>query len=111
MSRDFKAPKTKQPSSKQRRLVVSLYLGYNMGMSASPIQRQELHRLIDELDEKLLPEAAEALQSIGKASPADMLRGISGLQMPDHWPPRFVDFEPLPVSGELPSAQLIRERR
>jgi hypothetical protein len=31
--------------------------------------------------------------------------------MPDHGPPRYVDFDPLSVPGEPVSEQLIRERR
>jgi hypothetical protein len=33
------------------------------------------------------------------------------LQMPDHWPPCYPDVEPMPVAGEPPSDQLIRDRR
>jgi hypothetical protein len=31
--------------------------------------------------------------------------------MPDHWPPRYPDVEPLTVPGEPASEQLMRERR
>lgn len=81
-------------------------------MSAVTINRQDLHRLVDQLDEQQLATAASALESIQRASLESILRGTPGLRMPDHWPPQFVEFEPLPVTtGELPSEQLIRERR
>lgn len=74
--------------------------------------RHHLHELVDQLDEQHIAQAAHALESIQRASLEAILRGIPGLRMPDHWPPQFVDFEPLPVTGEeLPSEQLIRERR
>lgn len=81
-------------------------------MAAVTVSRQDLHHLIDQLEEQEFGKAASALESIRHASLEATLRGIPGLQMPDHWPPQFVEFEPLPVSGgELPSEQLIRERR
>jgi hypothetical protein len=42
---------------------------------------------------------------------AAILREIPGLQVPDHWPPRYPDIEPLTVAGEPASEQLIRERQ
>lgn len=59
----------------------------------------------------------QALRQQFGPSPADAsilerLRGIPGLRVPDHWPPRHPQAEPLPYDGdELPSEQLIRERR
>jgi hypothetical protein len=41
----------------------------------------------------------------------EVLRAIPGLRVPDHWPPRYEPFEPMPYDGEAPSEQLIRERR
>jgi hypothetical protein len=42
---------------------------------------------------------------------AEILREIPGLGMPDHWPPRYPELEPIAVSGEPASEQLMRERR
>ena len=58
-----------------------------------------------------LPRAAQALEAIQQASLEAILRSIPGLRMPDHWPRRYADLEPLSVSGEPVSEQLIRERR
>jgi hypothetical protein len=81
-------------------------------MAASSVSRQHLHELVDQLNEQQIPQAAHALEAIHDASLEAILRGIPGLRMPDHWPPQFMEFEPLPVTGEeLPSEQLIRERR
>jgi len=81
-------------------------------MAATSDSRQHLQELVDQLNEQHIPQAAHALEAIQDASLEAILRGIPGLRMPDHWPPQFVEFEPLPVYGEeLPSEQLIRERR
>ncbi len=81
---------------------MGLVLPYSRFMAAN--SREHLHELVDQLNEEQIPQAAHALEAI--------LRGIPGLRMPDHWPPQFMEFEPLPVNGEeLPSEQLIRERR
>ena len=82
-----------------------------MAVASDP--RSHLHQLVDALDDRQLPQAAQALEAIQQASLEAILRSIPGLRMPDHWPPRFADFEPLPVPDgeELPSARLIRERR
>jgi hypothetical protein len=82
-----------------------------MAVASDP--RRHLHQLVDELEDRQLPHAAQALEAIQQASLEAILRSIPGLRMPDHWPPRYADFEPLPVADgeELPSARLIRERR
>jgi hypothetical protein len=81
-------------------------------MATASDPRQHVHELVDQLNEQQLPQAAHALEAIQDASLEAILRAIPSLQMPDHWPPQFVEFEPLPVTGEdLPSERLIRERR
>ena len=81
-------------------------------MATAPDSRQHLHELVDQLNEQQVPQAADALEAIQQASLEAILRSVPGLRMPDHWPPQFVEFEPLPVTGEeLPSERLIRERQ
>lgn len=80
-------------------------------MAAHSDSRQHLHALIDELEEPLLSQAAQALTDLRHASLAAVLRDVPGLRMPEHWPPRYLEVEPLTVQGEPVSEQLIRERR
>jgi hypothetical protein len=80
-----------------------------MAVASDP--RRHLHQLVDELDDRQLPQAAQALEAIQQASLEAILRSIPGLRMPDHWPPRYADFEPISIPGEPVSEQLIRERR
>ena len=80
-------------------------------MATASDARQELHQLVDQLSEEQLREAANVLENLRRASFATLLRDIPGVRMPEEWPPRFTDVEPIPVSGELPSEKLIRERR
>ena len=80
-------------------------------MAAHSDPRQHLHALIDELEEPLLPQAAQALADLRHSPLIAALRDAPGLQIPEHWPPRYHEVEPLTVSGESVSEQLIRERR
>jgi hypothetical protein len=81
-------------------------------MATASDSRHHLHQLVDELSDQHLPQATQALEALRQASLEGILRSVPGLRMPDHWPPQFVDFEPLPIADdELPSEQLIRERR
>jgi hypothetical protein len=73
--------------------------------------RVRLQQLIDELSDQQLPRAVAAVDSIRHDAIGAVLREIPGLQMPDHWPPCYPDVEPMPVAGEAPSEQLIRDRR
>ncbi|MGA3327000.1 MAG: hypothetical protein ABSF45_21255 [Terriglobia bacterium] len=41
----------------------------------------------------------------------ERLKGLPGVKLPAHWPPRFKPVETLQVEGELPSQRLVRERR
>lgn len=64
----------------------------------------------EELLEQLLDQGSR--QSSEPVDPVwQCLQSIPGVRLPEHWPPRFETFEPIPVEGELVSEQLIRERR
>jgi hypothetical protein len=66
----------------------------------------------DNLPQNLqVQETAEARRAREQEELLAVLRTIPGLRVPDHWPPRFADFEPMSFEGEPPSEQLIRERR
>jgi hypothetical protein len=80
-------------------------------MAAASDPRLHLHQLVDQLSEQQISQAALALETIRQNSLAAILREIPGLQVPDHWPPRYPDIEPLTVAGEPASEQLIRERQ
>lgn len=80
-------------------------------MAAIPDPRHHLHELVDQLDEQQISQAAQALEAIRHHALIATLRDIPGLRVPDHWPPRYQDVEPLTVPGEPASEQLIRERR
>lgn len=80
-------------------------------MAASLDLRQRLRQLIDQLNEQQISQAAHALETIRQDSLGAILRAIPGLHMPEHWPPRYPAVEPLTVSGEPASDQLLRERR
>ena len=80
-------------------------------MAATPESRHHLHELVDQLDEQQLSQATQALETIRQNAFAALLRDIPGLRVPDHWPPRYPEVEPVTVEGEPASEQLIRERR
>ena len=80
-------------------------------MAASSDFRQHLHPLVDQLEDQQLSLAADALDTVHENSMVAVLRDVPGIRMPDHWPPRFPDVEPLTVSDEPASEQLIRDRR
>ena len=92
-------------------LPCSLAFGYTACMAAIPDPRHHLHELVDQLDEQQISQAAQALEAIRHHALIATLRDIPGLRVPDHWPPRYQDVEPLTVPGEPASEQLIRERR
>jgi hypothetical protein len=74
--------------------------------------RQELHDTIDRLTEDQLRKVIEAVKPIVEANPYEILKGAPGIRVPKQWPPEYPVFEPIKVTGdELPSEQLIRERR
>lgn len=85
--------------------------GYTAAMATDSDTRQQLHRLIDQLSENQLGEAAKILEHLGNPPLDSLLREIPGAQPPDCWPPQYANFAPLPVAGEPPSERLIRERR
>lgn len=76
-----------------------------------PDLRNRLHDLVDQLDDREMPQAAQALERIRQTSLVEVLRDIPGLRLPDHWPPRYPEVEPLTLPGESASEILIRERR
>jgi hypothetical protein len=80
-------------------------------MAAISNLRRHLHELVDQLSEQQIPQAAHALETIRHNSLLAVLRNIPGLRIPDHWPPRYPNVEPLAVSGEPASEQLVREQR
>ena len=80
-------------------------------MAASSDFPQRLRRLVDQLEDQQLSLAADALDTVHENSMVAVLRDVPGIRMPDHWPPRFPDVEPLTVSDEPASEQLIRDRR
>ena len=80
-------------------------------MAASSDFPQRLHGLVDQLEDQQLSLAADALDTVHENSMVAVLRDVPGIRMPDHWPPRFPDVEPLTVSDEPASEQLIRDRR
>lgn len=75
--------------------------------------RQELHAAIDRLTEDQLKKVIEVVKPIVESNPYEILKGAPGIRVPDEWPPQYQTFEPIKISqeGELPSEQLIRERR
>lgn len=73
--------------------------------------REELHQLIEGLNEEQLQHALKLFKPMVGKDPFRDLQGVPGIRLPEHWPPEFEDFEPMKVEGELPSRQLIRERR
>ncbi len=80
-------------------------------MAASSDSRHHLHTFLDQLDEQQIEQAEQALETTHQNSFSATLRAIPGLRVPPHWPPRYRSVEPLTVSGEPASEQLIRERR
>ena len=76
--------------------------------------RNELHEAIDRLNDEQAEQVMALVHQLLTQKPDPLwecLKTIPGLTVPDHWPPQFAEFEPLPVEGEPASEQLIRERR
>jgi hypothetical protein len=76
--------------------------------------KEEVHEAIDRLnDDQLRPVATllEEILPLGEDPVLHRLKGIPGIRLPAHWPPRFEKVEPLEIEGELASDRLIRERR
>ncbi|MGI8742904.1 MAG: ribbon-helix-helix domain-containing protein [Bryobacteraceae bacterium] len=75
------------------------------------LQNGEFRSAEEVVDEALrvLRDSKDPLQQ--KQTAAQFFVGLKGVRPPAHWPPQFGDFEPLAVEGELPSRQLINERR
>jgi len=76
--------------------------------------RNELHQVIDRLNDEQAERVRALVQQLLTQKPDPLwecLKTIPGLTVPDHGPPQFAAFEPLPVEGEPASEQLIRERR
>jgi len=65
----------------------------------------------EEILEQALAEQANR-NPVASSDPVwECLKSIPGIWLPDHWPPKFQDFEPIHVEGEPISEQLIRDRR
>ena len=75
-------------------------LARNPGRSAAEILEQALAAG--------LPPASDAPLN---DSLLERVKSLTGIKLPEHWPPRFKPVEPLHVEGELPSQRLVRERR
>lgn len=75
--------------------------------------RQDLHEAIDKLTDDQVKKVIEAVKRVIASNPYELLKGAPGIRVPDEWPPEYQVFEPIKISqeGELPSEQLIRERR
>jgi hypothetical protein len=75
--------------------------------------KEQLHHAIDRLNDEQLTKVEAVLHGlkINLNDPRDRWRNIPALAIPDDWPPRYGDFEPVTVGGEAASEQLIRERR
>ena len=80
-------------------------------MATASDPRQHLHSLVDQLTDQQLPQAAQALEAIQRASLEAALRTIPGLRIPDKWPPHYPTVEPVSLPGESVAEQLIRDRR
>ena len=75
--------------------------------------RQDLHKAIDKLTDDQVKKVIAAVKPIVESNPYETLKGAPGIRVPEQWPPEYPIFEPIKISleGELPSEQLIRERR
>jgi len=74
--------------------------------------RQDLHEAIDKLTDNQVQKVIEAVKPIVEASPQELLKRAPGSRVAEQWTPEYPVFEPIKVTGdELPSEQLIRERR
>ncbi len=76
--------------------------------------KEEVHEAIDRLNEDQLRPVATLLEELlpsGKDKLWEQLKGIAGIRLPAHWPPRFGPVERAQVEGEMASERLIRERR
>ncbi len=77
--------------------------------------KEELHAVVEGLTDE---DAARLLRVVGEMRVADeqadlleALRAIPGVTVPDRWPPRFREVEPVVVAGEPASEMLMRDRR
>lgn len=75
--------------------------------------RQDIHEAIDKLTDDQVKKVIEAVKPIVESNAYEILKGCSGIRVPEQWPPEYQVFEPIEISPgeELPSEQLIRERR
>ncbi len=82
---------------------------------AENLLRTALDRQPGQSPEAIIQQALA--QRFGESAPAQTdpvwvrLKNISGLRVPEHWPPQFAQFDPLTIEGESVPEQLIRERR
>ena len=77
--------------------------------------KEELHSLVegltDEEASRLLEMARELRVADEQAALLDTLRAIPGVTVPEPWPARFRDVEPVVVAGKPASEVLIEDRR
>lgn len=76
----------------------------------------ELRQAIDQLNADQAKKVMTFVQSLlnGKTDVMlEQLKKIPGIRLPARWPPQFERVQPVKLEGEgeLPSEQLIRERR
>jgi hypothetical protein len=83
--------------------------------------RQELHEVIDKLDESQITRLMPIARSVQSGSAVrndlaerelfELLKSLPNVTVPAQWPPRFRDVVPIQIDGEPVSEILIRERR
>ena len=77
--------------------------------------RVELRDAIDRLNDAQLTEVLAVVRSLLVVEEEDPIRkrllGIPGIKLPTGPRSRLPSFKPIEVEGELPSEQIIRERR
>ena len=77
--------------------------------------KEELYAVVETLTDeeahRLLAMARELETSGEQAAVLNALRAIPGVTMPDRWPPRFRDVEPITVAGKPASQMLTEDRR
>lgn len=81
---------------------------------ASSTTRLELYAAIERLNDKQLGEVLSVAKSFlvdDKDPIRKRLLTMPGIKLPARRYPRLDAFEPLDVEGELPSEQIVRERR
>lgn len=79
---------------------------------AAELLRQAMALNPGQAPEQIIEQAlAVRLASASEDAVWQQLNDLPGIQLPAHWPPRFAKFEPIPITGEPLSEQLIRERR